>query len=220
MISRVFQSRWLSVLLALAIFTSTLAAPVQFSTAQSASTTTAAQVSETMCTASEAIQYRLFLPLIQRGGSGSTLATHSTAGLLQPDQLAATATVDPATAAVLRGKVCSQSGQPLSDVTIGIHNHSEYGTTLTDANGIFELMVDGGQSYVVDYGKAGYLPAQRSIKPALRDYALLPEVVLLQLDSNVTTIDLTGNAMQVAQGSVMTDADGSRQARILFPPNT
>ncbi len=80
--------------------------------------------------------------------------------------------------------------------------------------------MDGGQSYVVDYGRAGYLPAQRQIKPALRDYALLPEVVLLPLDANVTTIDLTSHTMQVAQGSVMTDADGSRQARILFPANT
>lgn len=220
MLARVFQSRWISALLSLAILTSTVFAPLQPSVAQPAPTAAIAETSETICTVSEVIQYRLFLPLIQRGGSSSLAANHSTANLLQPDQLTATATVDPATAAVLRGKVCSQNGQPLSDVTAGIHNHPEYGTVQTNADGLFELMVDGGQPYVVDYGKAGYLPAQRSIKPALRDYALLPEVVLLPLDSNVTPIDLSGNAMQVAQGGVMTDADGSRQARILFPPNT
>jgi hypothetical protein len=46
-------------------------------------------------------------------------------------------------------------------------------------------------------------------------------VVLIPVDSQVTTLDLTAAApMLVARGSVRTDADGSRQATLLFPQET
>ena len=49
----------------------------------------------------------------------------------------------------------------------------------------------------------------------------LADVVLVQYDTQVTTIDLTSNApMQVARGSVVTDADGTRQATLFFPQGT
>ena len=212
------HSRLLSGLLSLSILLSAVFAPaLATDTLPSAAV---AQATTAICTVAEATSFRLFLPIIQRSGSSLAVTGDQPLGLRQPDRPTATAAIDPQKAAVLRGKVCTQNGAALPGVTISVKQHPEYGTALTNADGLFELMVNGGTLLTVDYEKAGYLPAQRQITPAMRDYALLSEVALLSLDANVTTIDLTAGGMQVAQGTVMTDDDGTRQARVFFPAGT
>ena len=58
---------------------------------------------------------------------------------------------------VLRGQVLTGDGQPLAGVTISIHYHSEYGHTLSRADGLFDLVINGG-GVIVSYKKDGYLP--------------------------------------------------------------
>jgi len=48
----------------------------------------------------------------------------------------------------------------------------------------------------------------------------LPDVVLVQRDVQVTTIDLTAPSIQVARGSVQVDGDGTRQATLLLQQGT
>ncbi len=124
-------------------------------------------------------------------------------------------------AAVLRGKVVTRGGAALEGVTITILNHGEFGWTGTRTDGLFDLAVNGGGLLTVNYEKTGYLPVQRQVKVPWEDYAWLPDVVMIPLDSNVTTIDLaSATPIQVAQGNVVTDVDGSRQATMLFPQGT
>lgn len=124
-------------------------------------------------------------------------------------------------AVLLRGKVMSDDGAPLAGVTISLLGHPELGQTLTREDGLFDLAVNGGGVLVVNYARAHYLPAQRKIEARWRDYEWLPDVVLKQRDARVTPIDVSGStAMQVARGSVVSDADGTRQATVLFPPGT
>lgn len=130
-------------------------------------------------------------------------------------------TIDPDRAAVLRGRVCDREDNPIAGVAITILNHPEYGSTLTTAEGMFDLVVNGGGPLTVVYEKNGYLPAQRQVRVPWLDYAWLPQIVLIPEDSRVTTIDLTAALpMQVAQGNPVTDADGSRQATLLIPQGT
>src|SRR5207237_616351 len=71
------------------------------------------------------------------------------------------------------------------------------------------------------YTKDGYLPAQRQIEAPWQDYTWLPDVVLIPFDAQVTSIDLSSSMpVQVAQGSQITDADGTRQETLLFPQGT
>jgi len=120
--------------------------------------------------------------------------------------------------ATLRGSVTSVSGEPLFNAHITIKDHPEYGQTVTTCDGSFTMVVNGGAQLTVNYYKDGYLPIQRQIKPKWQQYAWLDEVALTALDSQVTTIDLNANVpIQVAQGSPVTDEDGSRQAVVLFP---
>ena len=60
-------------------------------------------------------------------------------------------------------------------------------------------------------------PAQRQVAP-WQDYAWLPDVVMIPLDSRVTTIDLGVAAMQVARGSVVSDTDRRAPGDDPVPP--
>jgi RHS repeat-associated protein len=130
-------------------------------------------------------------------------------------------TIEVQRAAVIRGQVLDKQNQPLAGVVVTILGHPEYGQTLSRADGMFDLAVNGGGLLTVDYRKTGFLPVQRQVKTPWQDYVWADTVVMIALDSRVTAIDLSaGTALQVARGSLVTDADGSRQATLLFPAGT
>jgi RHS repeat-associated protein len=128
--------------------------------------------------------------------------------------------IKPQRTAVLRGKVLDRSNAPLDSVTLTILDHPEFGQTLSRTDGMFDMVVNGGGELTVVYEKENYLPVQRQISVPWQDYTSLPDVVMIQLDSQVTPIDLALGVIQAAQGSVQTDADGTRQETILFPSGT
>jgi RHS repeat-associated protein len=211
---------------------------------------TASAIGSTVCSDVTVSPNRIFLPLIVRSAGGlasasvsqprippapgkvappldRTIATDFASATKflytgsNPSQTGvATGVIDPLRAAVLRGQVCAPSGQPIAGAQITVLSHPEYGITATGADGIFDMTVNGGGLVTVVYTGTGYLPAQRQVQAPLLDYVWLPEVVLIPLDSAVTTIDLAAPGMQAARGSPVSDADGARQATILFPPGT
>ncbi|HTN52791.1 MAG TPA: fibronectin type III domain-containing protein [Anaeromyxobacter sp.] len=122
--------------------------------------------------------------------------------------------------AVLRGKVRDASGSPLPGVTIAQLDHPELGSTLTRADGVFDLAVNGGGPVMVEYRLAGYLPAQRQVVAPWKDFAWAPDVVLLPLDPRVSVVQTGAAAAQVARGSPSTDASGTRTATVIVPPGT
>lgn len=133
--------------------------------------------------------------------------------------------VDPATievrrAAIIRGKVYDESGQALSGVTVTVLGHPEFGQTLSRADGMFDLAVNGGGTLTVNYARAGYLPAQRPVEVPWNDWGYVDDVALVPLDAEATTIRMGSAAMQAGQGSVSIDADGQRRATVLFPAGT
>ncbi len=130
-------------------------------------------------------------------------------------------TIEKRRAAVIRGKVLDKNNNALPGVTITILNHPEFGQTLSRLDGMFDMAVNGGGYLTVNYQKSGYLPAQRQINAPWQDYVWLPDVILVQLDNQVTSVDLTSSEpIQIARGSVVTDEDGTRQATLLIPQGT
>ena len=75
--------------------------------------------------------------------------------------------VEPKRVSVLRGKVSDRLGEPLSDATVSILGHPEYGYTLTRDDGMFDLAVNGGGLTTVKYAKEGFLPVQRQVDAPL-----------------------------------------------------
>lgn len=130
-------------------------------------------------------------------------------------------TIDSRRAAVIRGKVAATDGSPLPGVKITILGHPEFGQTLSRADGVFDLAVNGGGTLVVRYEKDGHIPAQRQVNTVWQDYAIAADVLLLVYDSRSTLINLgSPDPIQVAAGNPVIDADGKRTATVFFPAGT
>ena len=130
-------------------------------------------------------------------------------------------TIAPKQVAVLRGITRNRNNEPLSGVLIRVLDHPEFGCTLSRVDGTFDLVVNGGRQLTLNYEHIDYMSVQRQLNVPARNYAWLDDVVLIPYDAQVTTIDLTApDDFQVAQGSQVTDADGTRQATLLFQKNT
>lgn len=130
-------------------------------------------------------------------------------------------TIVPQRAGVVRGRVLARGGQPLPGVRVTVLNHPELGETLSRADGWFDLAVNAGGQLTLNFERPGYLPAQRQVRVRWQEYAFVDDVILIQPDAKVTTIQLAGAiGMQAAQGSVVSDDDGSRTASLLIPAGT
>ncbi|MEW6744381.1 MAG: RHS repeat-associated core domain-containing protein [Planctomycetota bacterium] len=131
-------------------------------------------------------------------------------------------TIEERRVAVIRGRVLDRDSNPLPGVTITILDHPELGQTLSRVDGVFDLAVNGGGLLTIKYESSRYLPAQRQIDAPWQDFIWAPDVVLVPLDPQATTVDLTQTEEDfvVAQGSEVTDADGTRQATMLFAQGT
>ncbi len=128
--------------------------------------------------------------------------------------------IDTRRVAVMRGKVLTRDNQALSGVAISVKDHPELGQTLSRIDGQFDLAVNGGGYLTLNYQKTGYLPVQRQVDTPWQDFVAAEDVVMIPMDSKVTAVDLNATEPQAAQGSVSTDADGQRQATVLFPVGT
>jgi RHS repeat-associated protein len=131
----------------------------------------------------------------------------------------ASGTIVATRAAVLRGRATDRAGVPLDRVRITALGHPEFGQTLTRADGRFDIVVNGGTTITLSYSKSGYLPAQRQIIAPWQEYASLDDVILTPVDAQVATVDFSA-PIQVARGSSVTDASGSRRATVLFKQGT
>src|SRR6185436_17964605 len=72
-------------------------------------------------------------------------------------------TIQPMRVAVLRGKVLDRSGIPIPAVKVSVLGHTEFGQTLTRADGAFDLAVNGGGPLTLRYEKQDLLSAQRTV---------------------------------------------------------
>jgi len=129
-------------------------------------------------------------------------------------------TIEEKSVAVLRGRVIQTDESGLGGATVTVLGHPDYGQTLSRIDGRFDMAVNGGGTLVVKIEKPGYLSAQRRVSAPWQNYVEVPEVMLIQRDPQLTVVDFNASGMQTAQGSEITDKDGTRQATLLFPEGT
>jgi len=130
-------------------------------------------------------------------------------------------TIAASTIAVVQGHVYGEDGSALPGAAVTVVNHPELGSTLTQGDGGFDMAVNGGQTVRLHIALATYLPAERVVQAPWQDYVTAADVVLVQLDPQVTGVDLSDMVgMQVARGTPSIDSDGTRQATVLVPPGT
>lgn len=128
--------------------------------------------------------------------------------------------IDARYVAVIRGRVLGRDGTPVPAATITVLGHPELGSTVSRADGGFDLAVNGGGVLTLKYDNPSYLPVQRQVSVPWRDFMQAPDVVLLPADSQVTAVTSGASAFQIARGSTVQDESGTRRTALLFPPGT
>jgi hypothetical protein len=127
--------------------------------------------------------------------------------------------IDPARVAVLRGLVLDEAGDPLPGVEVTIKDHPELGGTLSRTDGGYDLAVNGGGWLTLQLRLDGRIPAQRTLDIPWQEFTYVGDVVLVERDDTVTTIDFV-DPIEAAIGNEITDGDGTRQPVLLFREGT
>lgn len=120
-------------------------------------------------------------------------------------------------AAVIRGQVRSTDGKPLAGVEVSVPAQPEIGRTLTDAEGGFDLAVNGGGPVLVAYQKVGLLSARRWVATPWQDYAWAPDVVLTPPGGRIGVLDLPANDAPALRGPQEGDAAGAGRPVFVAP---
>ena len=123
---------------------------------------------------------------------------------------------DEKTFCMLAGSVKDAGGNPLPGVMVSMLDHGEYGSVLTDENGVFVLPAEGGRALTVVFRKAGYLTVHRRIDAPTQEWANTPDVTMSARDAKVTTVDLTDPAPQLHASTPVTDDRGTRATTLVF----
>lgn len=128
--------------------------------------------------------------------------------------------IDPRLISWVRGKVIDRNSQPVSGVKVSILNHPEFGYTYSRVDGMYDMVVNGGMTYVVDFTSASYLPLQRQVKVEKQTSVVNDDVVVTQLDPKVLSLQNNSPTAQLLVGSVSSDVDGERTGVLYVPANT
>ncbi len=128
-------------------------------------------------------------------------------------------TIDKTRVGVIRGKVLTKDSEDLPGVKITVLNRPEFGYTYSREDGMFDMAANGGGYLKFNYEKDGYITTQRQVNVPWQDFVQLPDVIMIQYDSAVKTIDYY-DSMTVARSSIVTDARGERRATLIFPEGT
>ena len=124
--------------------------------------------------------------------------------------------------AVLRGRVTNRQGTQIAGVKVSVADHGEYGHTATQADGGYDIAVNGGGPLTIVFEREGYIPVQRMVEVPWQDYADVDPVVMVPFDGKETDVDTSGSApFAVAEGTTVGEGtDAERTATLLFPKGT
>jgi len=119
---------------------------------------------------------------------------------------------------LVTGLVQGLAASPIGDVSVTIHDHPEYGSVITDAEGQFSIPVEGGGTITIVYQKDGLLTVHRKVYVPWNDIAIGKTIVMIAEDPASTTVTFDGNPATVVthQSTQVTDEFGSRSCTTVF----
>ncbi len=125
---------------------------------------------------------------------------------------------DPKRFSLITGLVQDLAGAPIEDVSITIHDHMEYGTAATDAEGRYSIPMEGGSTTTVVLQKEGLITTHRKVYVPWNDIAIAETVQMITEDPVSTTLTFDGNseAVVIHQSTPVADEFGSRSASMVF----
>jgi RHS repeat-associated protein len=131
---------------------------------------------------------------------------------LEQDQL------DTKRVSAIHGRVISSKGKGLRDVRVSLQGHPELGYSMSRSDGRYDLVVNGGATYVLRYERQGYLEAARSVATEWQREHVAPDVGLVRMSTEVHTVRVAKG--QVVRAEKVEDDWGSRQPLLVFDKGT
>lgn len=122
-------------------------------------------------------------------------------------------------AAVIRGRVLDRNtGNPIAGVEVSVLGHPEFGRTRTRVGtGVYELMVNGGETYTFVYTSETHLGAQRQLTLPWNGWQPLPDIALM-LRTDLAGGTITGATGGFVIGPTVSDSRGSNRSIRLYVP--
>ena len=138
--------------------------------------------------------------------------------------------IDTSRVGVVRGRVIDRdTSSPIPNIVVSVVGHAaEFGSATTRSDGYYDLPVNGGGSVTLEFVCSGlcptisgtstplYVTAHRAVSPRWLDYTVVPDVALVQKDAAHTITPDVGS-WQWAQGTSVSDEDGTRSATLIVP---
>lgn len=138
-------------------------------------------------------------------------------------------TIDSKRVAIARGKVMTAVGTPLAGVLVSVLYHPEYGSTLSDAEGFYEMAVNGGEQLTVHFwmphapeSPPPYQEVQRASFVPILNYTWFEDALLIGYDVGTPVFLGTSQApvstdWQMHVSSISYDDDGPRKDVLIIP---
>jgi RHS repeat-associated protein len=124
---------------------------------------------------------------------------------------------------LVRGRVLDDDNDPLTNVVISVKDHPEYGETRSRADGKFDMVINGGGAVTFEYRKVGFLSVDRTANISWNGSQVLDDVTMIEVDDEATEVELSAvpsGDFAIAESSVTTDTDGTRQSVLAIPSGT
>ena len=129
-------------------------------------------------------------------------------------------------AAIIRGRIVDRnSGAALPNVSVVVLNHPEFASltsTQTRSDGYYDIAVNGGETYTLEFTLSGRVPVQRKAVTRWLDFTAMPDAAMVVFGTAQTMTRDAPSAWQVFRGDPTTsDAPyGTRRPRLFIPPMT
>jgi len=203
------------------VVTVTNNAPVSFPVGVTTVTYTATDVAANVASATQLVTVTWTPP----ASPAAAAIPDGSYGALYRDIVPADATIaayNPDRFSIITGIVNDLNGLPVTGAVVSIHNHTEYGSSATDATGRYSLPVDGGALFTVDINASGYLMVQRQVKTEWNQIYTAETVALIAQDTKATTITFNGDpySRSLHSSTPYTDVDGTRATHLVFSGDT
>ena len=124
---------------------------------------------------------------------------------------------------VITGLVVDMDNNPLPDVTVGVLDHPEYGSALTDETGRYSIPAEGGTLVKLSFEKPNYLSAHRKVEAPVMDVVVFDTVALTTRDPAYTLVAFDGNPDTIVthKSTEIIDPEfGNRSCTMVFTGDT
>ncbi len=127
-----------------------------------------------------------------------------------------TAHIPCASLSILIGHVFTRDGVGVPGLRVSVLGHPEWGTTTSQADGLYALAVAAGR-HTLELRASAFIPLQRLITANARSFSYLPDTAVLRRDEKATTLTMGAGGFHSA--TPQEDKDGKRTTSLFVPPN-